>query len=432
MADDTVSMATERIARLSYGKLVAMLAVRSRDVAAAEDALGGALVRALGEWPRLGVPANPEAWLVTVARRIDADRWRRVVTAAKGADRWLMQEDERLTAEDFEVPDDRLRLMLVCAHPAIDPDMRTALMLQVVLGIDARRIGSAFLIAPATMGQRLSRAKARIADAGLRFQMPDRSALPERIESVLAAIYAAYTLGWDLAFVDADRSMDLVEEAIWLVRLVIELAPGNAEALALLSLLLFAEARRAARRDPATGDFVPLSEQDTARWDGGLIAEAERMLRQAGAAGGRGRFGYEAAIQAVHANRRVTGTTDWSAIEQLYRGLLSVSPTIGAHIGHAVAAAETIGAASALSLLDAIPDALVAAHQPYWVARAHVLDRANETRRAVEAYACAIGLTEDAASRRFLTRRQAMIRGGSAAQHRARSAASPQGSRSGR
>lgn len=410
MTDDAASAATERIARLSYGKLVAMLAVRSRDLSAAEDALGGALLRAISEWPRVGVPANPEAWLVTVARRIDADRWRRVVTAAEGAGRWLMQEDERLTAGDFDIPDDRLRLMLICAHPAIDPDIHTALMLQVVLGIDAKRIGSAFLIAPATMGQRLSRAKARIADSGLRFEMPDRSALPERIDAVLTTIYAAYTLGWDLAFIDADRSFDLVDEALWLVRLIVELAPHMAEAQALLALLLFAEARRDARRHPETGAFVPLSDQDTARWNDRLMAEAERLLRQAGALGARGRFGFEAAIQAVHARRRDTGTTDWVAIEHLYRGLLAVSPTIGALIGHAVAVAEVAGAPAALAHLDAIPGSRVVTHQPYWVARAHLLERGGEPGGAIEAYERAIGLTEDAASRRFLAHRQSMIR----------------------
>lgn len=411
MMNDAVSVAAERIARLSYGKLVAMLAVRSRDIAAAEDALSEALLRAITDWRLSGVPANPDAWLVTVARRIDADRWRRAVTAAEGADRWLMQEDERLADGGFDLPDDRLRLMLVCAHPAIDPDMHTPLMLQVVLGIDAKRIGSAFLTAPATMGQRLSRAKARVAESGLQFGIPDRSALTERIDAVLSAIYAAYTLGWDLAFIDVERSIDLVEEALWLARLMVELAPESAEAHALLSLLLFAESRREARRDPLTGDFVPLSDQDTARWNGGLIAEAERALRQAGALGAPGRFGFEAAIQSVHAIRRTKGTTDWGTIEHLYRGLLTVSPTIGARIGHAIAVAEIAESQAALALLDAIPHARIATHQPYWVARAHVLERGGDLADAVEAYTRAIGLTEDAASRRYVVSRKARITG---------------------
>ncbi len=405
-ARDAAALAAERVARLSYGKLVAMLAVRSRDIAGAEDALAEALLRAIADWRRFGPPANPEAWLVTVARRIDADRWRRAVVAAEGAGDWLLREDGRLASAGLEIPDDRLRLMLVCAHPAIDPAMRTPLMLQVVLGIDARRIASAFLVSPAAMGQRLSRAKARIAEAGLRFELPSRADMPGRAEAVLDAIYAAYSLGWDIAFIDAGRSRDLVEEALWLARLVADLAPEQAEAHALLALVLFAESRRAARRDPATGRFVPLLEQDTGLWDAQLIAEAERALRQAGTLGDRGRFGYEAAIQAVHAARRRTGTADWSAIEHLYRGLVAASPTLGARIGHAVALAETAGAAEALTQLDAIPAARATQHQPYWVARAHLMTLAGDKAGAMEAYGKAIGLTEDAASRRFLTDRR--------------------------
>jgi len=402
-------MAAERVARLGYGKLVAMLAVRSKDIAGAEDALGEALLRAITDWAHFGVPANPEAWLVTVARRIDADRWRRAVTAADGSERWLLLEDERLATEDFEIPDDRLRLMLVCAHPAIDPGLHTPLMLQAVLGIDARRIASAFLVAPATMGQRLSRAKARIAEAGIRFKLPDRSDLPSRTDAVLAAIYAAYSLGWDLAFIDAERSLDLVNEAIWLARLLVELVPENSEVRALLALVIFAEARRAARRDPLTGGFVPLSEQDTGLWDLAMIAEAEHALRVAGELGTTGRFGYEAAIQAVHSARRLTGTTDWTAIEHLYRGLLLVSSTIGAHIGHAVSVAEIASAESALAHLDALPNNHTSRHQPYWVARAHLLAHAGDIGGATQAYEKAIGLTEDAASRRFLIARKAQF-----------------------
>lgn len=406
MTIETAGKAAERVARLSYGKLLAMLAVRSRDIATAEDALGEALLRALSEWERAGIPANPEAWLVKVARHLDADRWRRTVSAARGAERWLLLEDERLSASDFDVPDDRLRLMLVCAHPAIDPEMHTALMLQVVLGVDARRIASAFLVAPPTMGQRLSRAKARIAESGMRFELPDRTALPERIDAVLAAVYAAYTLGWDLAFVDADRSADLVDEAMWLVRLACQLAPDHSEARALLALVSFAEARRAARRDAVTGAFVPLSDQDPTRWNEALLAEAEASLRLAGRLGSMGRFGYEAAIQAVHAARRSTGTTDWIAIEHLYRGLLSVSATIGAQIGHAVALAESGDARSALALLDALPAERMATHQPYWVARAHLLDLVGDREAAAESITKAIGVTEDLAIRRFLMSRR--------------------------
>ena len=407
--DDAAGMAVERIARLAYGKLLAMLAVRSRTIAAAEDALGEALLRALSEWRRSGVPANPEAWIVTVARRIDADRWRRTISAASGSEHWLLLEDERSTQTGFDVPDDRLRMLLVCAHPAIDPEMHAPLMLQTALGLDARKIASAFLVSPATMGQRLSRAKARIADAGLRFEFPDHEALSTRIDAVLSAIYAAYSLGWDLAFVDAERSLGLVDESLWLTRLVLELSPEHSEARALLALMLFAEARRPARRDHATGAFVPLSDQDTRRWNNDMIAEAERALRVAGQLGGKGRFGFEAAIQAVQASRRITGAVDWATIEYLYRGLLVVSPTIGARIGHAVAVAEAGNPDAAHLLLDGIEADRKATHQPYWVALAHVCALRGEIRGAKDALERGIGLTEDVAVRRFLMQRLSVL-----------------------
>lgn len=410
MSVDTASRAAEGVARRSYGKLVASLAVRSRDIAGAEDALGEALLRAIIDWPRNGVPANPEGWLITTARRIDADRWRRAVTAAKGAERWLLLEDERLAGGDFEIPDDRLRLLFVCAHPAIDPSMHTPLMLQVVLGIDARRIASAFLVSPSAMGQRLSRAKARIAESGLRFELPERDHIEPRIGAVLTAVYGAYSLGWDLTFSATDHGRNLVDEALWLMRLLAEIAPDNGEALALLALGLFTEARRPARRDARTLGYVPLRDQDMALWDERLLAEAEGSLRRAGACGAPGRFGYEAAIQAVHVARRQTGQTDWQAIEHLYRGLLVHSPTLGAMIGHAIAVAEIVSAEAGIDLLDQVPQDRCRFHQPYWAARAHLLGQTGRTVQAALAYDKAIALTEDAATRRHLIdRRSALI-----------------------
>ncbi|MDH4414087.1 MAG: RNA polymerase subunit sigma-70 [Rhizobium sp.] len=402
MSVDTASRAAESVARRSYGKLVAALAVRSRNIAAAEDALGEALLRAIIDWRRNGVPANPEGWLITTARRIDADRWRRAVTAAKGAEHWMLQEDERLSGASFEIPDDRLRLLFVCAHPAIDSAMHTPLMLQVVLGIDARRIASAFLVSPSTMGQRLSRAKARIAESGLRFELPEREHVGPRTGAVLTAVYGAYSLGWDLAFSSGEQGRNLVDEALWLMRLMVEIAPDNSEALALLALGLFAHARQAARRDPETLAYVPLGDQDPALWDARLLAEAEETLRRAGTRGAPGRFGYEAAIQAVHVARRQTGLTDWSAIEHLYRGLLSCSPTLGAMIGHAVAVAEIDGPEPGIRLLDEIPQDRSRFYQPYWAARAHLHERRGSEREAAVAYDTAIALTEDAAARRYL------------------------------
>src|SRR5262245_46252589 len=299
--DDGLGHATaEAVARRSYGKLVAFLATRTRDVAAAEDALADAFTAALADWPAHGVPQKPEAWLLAVARRraVDAARRRRTSEQATVEVRLLTEELES-AASAVEIPDERLSLMFACAHPAIDAGIRAPLILQTILAFDAATIASAFLVAPAAMGQRLVRAKQKIALAGIPFRLPGRSDLPERLEAVLEAIYATFTEGWsDPAGTEA-RRRNPAEEGIWLGRLVASLLPEEPEALGLLALMLYADARRPARRD-ARGDYVPLAQQDTAIWDAGLIAEAEALLRAAGARETLGRYQLEAAIQSAH------------------------------------------------------------------------------------------------------------------------------------
>jgi predicted RNA polymerase sigma factor len=263
--------AAEATARASYGRLVAFLSAKSRDVAAAEDALGDALRAALETWPRDGVPDKPEAWLLTAARRRLTDHFRHVcVQEEASATLKLIADDE--AEGGGQLPDKRLELLFVCAHPAIDAAMRTPLMLQAVLGLDAARIGAAFLVPAGTMSQRLVRAKAKIRDAGIAFEVPDATELSTRVEAVLEAIYAGYGLGWEaVSGVDAG-GRDLVDEAMWLARLVIELLPAEPEAKGLLALMLHCEARRPARRD-REGRFVPLSQQDTRLWSGPMTAE---------------------------------------------------------------------------------------------------------------------------------------------------------------
>src|SRR5271155_4124491 len=239
----------EAVARRSYGKLVAFLSARTRDVAAAEDALSEAFASALAGWPRKGCPANPEAWLLTVARRKLIDMARRQHSSD------LLDEDlEQIatvvgtTPVDWEIPDRRLGLMFACAHPAIDAGIRAPLILQVILGLDAAMIASAFLMSPAGMGKRLVRAKDKIKQAGIPFLIPEREELPVRLDTVLDAIYAAFTEGWtDPGGTDVVRR-DLTEEVFFLARLVTELLPQEPEALGLLALMLHAEARRRARR----------------------------------------------------------------------------------------------------------------------------------------------------------------------------------------
>jgi RNA polymerase sigma-70 factor, ECF subfamily len=409
--DEVAQRAAEAVARRSYGRLVAFLAARTGDVAGAEDALSEAFAAALRDWPAHGVPRSPEAWLSAVARRrmIDAGRRRRRRDAA--APHLLMIADELEAAmQQQALPDDRLRLMFACAHPAIDPRDRAPLMLQTILGFDAAAIASGFLVSPAAMSQRLVRAKAKIRQAGIPFRLPEPTDLRLRLEAVLEAIYAVFAEGWsDPAVVEA-RHGNLAEEGIWLGRLVVSLLPEEPEALGLLALMLHAEARRPARRD-RQGDYVPLADQNPAQWDGAAIAEAEALLRRAGNIGIAGRYQLEAAVQSAHAVRRLTGRSDWAAIEQLYEALWALTGSPVVAVNRAVAIAETRGASAGLAALDAVADdPRLRDYQPYWAARAGLLERAGEFDGAGGAYRRAIGLEPDPVVRRFLQRRRDGLR----------------------
>src|SRR5882724_1216313 len=396
-----VGRTIERVARESYGRLVAYLSVHTHDLASAEDALSDALVSALNHWPQDGVPKNPEAWLLTAARRslIDVIRHQRVVQASEPT-LVLLKENSTEAALSTEFPDERLKLLFVCAHPAIDPAMHTPLMLQTVLGLDAVRIAQAFLIAPKTMGQRLFRAKTKIRNGGIPFEIPQERDLPERLDAVLEAIYAAFGIGWDDMAGADQRGRDLAEEAMWLARVLLQLMPGEAEVRGLLALMLHCEARRPARRGP-DGRYIPLSEQDPKQWSLPLIEEAERHLGEAFTQGRYGRFQLEAAIQSVHAERVRTGRTDWAAIALFYEGLIRISPTLGTRAGYAAAVAEANGPGAGLAVLESIDPDAVSHYQPYWAVRAHLLQRLGKT-GASDAYDRAIGLAEDPAVRRFL------------------------------
>ena len=412
-ARDTLEVrrAIERAARDSYSRLGAFLAARSRDVAAAEDALADAFRAALESWPRDGVPHKPEAWLLVAARRRMIDAARRARTHADAAPTLLAAADEaqEMAGAGAAFPDERLKLLFICAHPAIDASARTPLMLQVVLGLDAARIASAFLVRPSAMGQRLSRAKAKIRDAAIAFELPETKELPSRLGAVLEAIYAAYGSGWDDVAGADPRRKGLAAEAIELGRLLVQLMPTDAEVKGLLALMLYCESRRDARRS-VDGAYVPLSEQDVSRWSMPMIAEAERVLTAAKEARRIGRFQLEAAIQSVHAQRALGGRTDWEAIALLYEGLAGLAPTVGALVGRAAAVAEARDAAAAWALLQAIPDDAIKTYQPYWALAAHLLGRMRRI-EAVDAYERAIGLCEDPAMREFLMRRARQLPG---------------------
>ncbi len=401
----TPAAAAEQAARRSYGRLVAFLSARSRDVAGAEDALAGAFETALARWPLDGVPDNPDAWLLTVARRktVDALRERRRGDEAAAWLEWLAELETPPDAHGL--PDRRLELMFACAHPAIDAAARAPLMLQAVLGFDAATIAAAFLMAPAAMSQRLVRAKAKIRQAGIGLQVPARDELADRLGAVLSAIYAVYADAWTDAAGTDPRRRDLAEEALWLARLVASLLPQEPEALGLLALMLYSHARRAARRD-ADGVYVPLTAQDPARWEGNPIREAEGLLHLASSHGRLGRYQLEAALQSAHVQGRRSGQVDWPAIERLYAALCELTGSPVAALNHAVALSHTVGAPAALQTLDML-HAQLCDYQPYWAARAELLARCGREGQARDACERAIALESDEAVREFLRRRAA-------------------------
>jgi len=408
MSESATHDAIEAVARDSYGRLVAYIAARTGDIAGAQDALSEALVAALENWPANGVPDKPEAWLMRVAhnRLNDASRREQI---RRDAEPWLLQlaeEAEATTTEHESFPDERLKLLFVCAHPAIDVAARTPLMLQVVLGIDAVKIASAFLVSPVAMSQRLVRAKTKIRDACIPFRVPDPPELDERVSFVLDAIYSAYTTGWDSLNEAGSTHHALAADAIAIGRTLVQLMPNEPEAHGLLALMLHCEARRAARYRSG-GEFVPLDQQNTALWSRPTMDEAENHLRAAATFKRMGRYQLEAAIQSLHAHRAVSGRIDWPEITLLYEGLVRIAPGIGSLIGRAVAIAETGKVAGGFAALEQISASRVANYQPYWAARGHLLRLLKRNEEAHEAFTRAASLTDDPALREYFFKRSA-------------------------
>ena len=399
----SAARAAEDAARHSYGRLLSWLAWQWRDIAAAEDALSEAFALALTRWPVEGIPSAPDAWLLTTARRqlLMAARRQRLADDPTLTVLWPSDQDAEQEAD--AVPDSRLRLMLVCAHPAIDVGVRSALMLQTVLGLDAATIASAFLVKPEAMTKRLVRAKHKIKMAGIRFEEPEPADWPERLEAVLEAIYATYTLHWGRA--EETIGQQLADEAIYLARLTSALLPSEPEALGLTSLLSYAQARRPAQRG-ALGNFIPLDEQDTKLWNRALLGQAHALLAAAATQNRPGPYQLEAAIQAAHMDGLKTPPVPWADITRLYECLQKLAPTLGAAIGHAIAVAHAADdPLPGLRLLDTIEETRTVDHAPWWAARARLLSWARLDPDASEAYRRASALTADPAVRAWLNQR---------------------------
>lgn len=406
MSESVAAEAVARAVRESYGRLVAILSARLRDVAAAEDALSDALLAAWQQWPVEGVPNSPESWLLAVARRRVADQARRAGVAERAEPELsYMASLADETADAEALPDRRADLLFACADPAIDASVHTPLMLQVVLGLDAAQVASAYLASPAAMAQRLVRAKQKIRDAGIAFRVPEPAERRERLDAVLEALYGAFGTAWSAveggAPSSATWSQVLRDEVVHLARVLVQAIPDEPEPKGLLALMSYVRARDDGRRD-AEGRYVPLGEQDPARWDHTALSDAERLLFEAAAQGRPGRFQLEAAIQSAHVSVAFGRARDDQSIVALYDGLVALAPTVGAYVNRAAAIARAHGLDAGMAALEALPAEAVRTYQPYWALRAHLLQQLGVP--APEEIARAAALTEDAAVRAWLLR----------------------------
>jgi RNA polymerase sigma-70 factor (ECF subfamily) len=401
--DASASRAAE-VARDSYGRLLAILSARTGDIARAEEALAEAFARALETWPARGIPDRPEAWLLAVARNTAAN------AVARAGQRLAAPVEAADTVEAVmgridpdRIPDDRLRLLFVCAHPAIDECLRTPLMLQTVLGLEAVEVARLFLVPPDAMAQRLVRAKRKIREARVPFVLPHLADMPARKQAVFEAVYGA--MAADLDGMGAGLPETIAGEALFLARLLAALMPQDAEALGLAALAAHLAGRAGARRD-AAGAYVPLEAQDRHRWNVRLQDEAEALLRRARAAGPVGRYQIEAAIQSAHVAGVKAGRVDWPAIALLHEGLLRIAPSAGAVVAHALAVGLSQGASAGLAALARLDPSLAARFQPALAARAHLLESGGRIAEAAVAYETAIQATRDPAVVAFLQTRQ--------------------------
>ncbi|KRF20663.1 RNA polymerase subunit sigma-24 [Nocardioides sp. Soil797] len=397
----TGTAAVERVFREEYGRLIASLVRRFGDIDIAEEAAGEALVTALEKWPTSGVPPNPGGWLTTTAANRAIDRIRREKLRDSKHQAALMTHDDTPHEPTGPVQDDRLRLLFTCCHPALAPEARIALTLRLLGGLTVPEIAQAFLVPETTMGQRITRAKKKIAAANVPYRVPEAEDLPERLGGVLTVLFLVFNEGY-LASGDGDPvRVELTGEAIRLVRILRQLLPDEPEVLGLLAMLLLTDARREAR--VRQGQLVPLTEQDRAGWDRALITEGHQLVRQCLGINRPGRYQILAAINAVHTDAPSADDVDWSQVVALYGQLARLDDSPIVALNRAVAIAELDGPGVALALVDRLP---LAGYHAWHATRADLLRRLGRTAEAKTAYDEALAATENSAERAYLARKR--------------------------
>jgi RNA polymerase sigma-70 factor (ECF subfamily) len=393
--------AVERVFREEYGRLIASLVRRFGDIDIAEEAAGEALVAALEKWPESGVPPNPGGWLTTTAGNRAIDRIRREKQRDAKHQAAMMTYDDTPHEPTGPVEDDRLRLLFTCCHPALAMEARVALTLRLLGGLTVPEIAQAFLVSETTMGQRITRAKKKIAAANVPYRVPETEDLPERLSGVLAVLFLVFNEGY-LASGDGDPvRAELTGEAIRLARILRHLLPEEPEVMGLLGLMVLSEARREAR--VRNGQLVRLDEQDRAGWDRALVAEGHDLVRECLAINRPGRYQILAAINAVHTDAPTAADTDWSQIVALYDQLTRIDPSPIVALNRAVAVAELDGPEVALALIDRLP---LSGYHAWHAARADLLRRLGRTAEAKEAYDAAAAATQNSAERAYLSRKR--------------------------
>jgi RNA polymerase sigma-70 factor (ECF subfamily) len=400
-------MRIEDIFRTEHGRILATLIRLLGDFDVAEEALQEAFATALEQWPSAGMPANPVPWLVSTARHKAIDRLRRQARLVQKQDAIAHHVALTVEEEDAPVPEDRLRLIFTCCHPALATEAQVALTLRTLGGLTTEEIARAFLVPTPTMAQRLVRAKAKIRGAGIPYQVPPDETLPERLEAVMVVVYLVFNEGYAASFGERLVRHELCEQAIRLGRMLVELLSDHAEPKGLLALMLLHDSRRMTRLDEA-GDLVLLEDQDRARWDRAQIREGARLVEAALREGRRppGPYALQAAIAAVHAQAATAAETDWRQIAALYGLLIQVHPSPVVELNRAVAVAMSDGVERGLELVDALDRrGELAAYHVLPIARAELLRRLDRRDEAAKSYRRALAMVGNDAERRHLEKR---------------------------